>query len=539
VAVYRGNAYQPALSPVGDRLAFVAGEGSDFGIYTALVGGENSVRLTNNPGDWAPGWSPDGRQIAFYRFSDDGLAIYTIPALGGTEHRVYQGPANTWWGYAGLSWSPDGETIAFTQHSKDKIHSRISLLSLSDFSTRPLTSPDDNHQDIFPSYSPDGSFIAFERSNVNGTTDDIYVVPLTGGDPKRITFDFRDKSGTAWAAGQEIVFSSWLSPGGSGTLWRVPVAGGAPTTIAGVGLGAIFPSIARGARRLAYQHVFTKRNIWRLGLKDEKRRERPPALLISETGNKMRPHFSPDGKRIAFESDRLGRWEIWTCDVNGSNCAQSTSLQRVAGAPQWSPDGRYIAFEFHPAEKSEIYLLDIATGQARPLPTNPGWDNLAPSWSRDGQWLYFGSSRGAAPLRFQLWKVPMSGGAAVQVTKNGGLQGFESADARFVYHTKYDVPGIWRMPIGGGEETLVVSDFDSINYRNWVLCEKGIYLTSFKTHSQGTIAFFEFSTRKLTPIWDLEKSAGWGLTLSPDGHSLAYVQTDFSESKIMVVENFH
>jgi Tol biopolymer transport system component/DNA-binding winged helix-turn-helix (wHTH) protein len=540
VAVYHGNAGDPALSPDGDRVAFVAGEESNFGIYTALVGGENSIRLTNNPGDRFPTWSPDGRQIAFYRYSDDGTGIYTIPALGGTEHRIYKGPSNTWPESSGLAWSPDGETIAFTENNKDKIHSHIALLSMGDFRTRPLTWPDDRHMDYLPAYSPNGHFIAFQRDNVGGTTGDIYIVPARGGEPKPVTHDLRSKAGLAWTPdGKEIIFSRGNEYERSGSLWRLPVSGGTPTAIAGVGGGAIHPSVARRARRLVYEHVFTKENLWQLDLSDEKHRRGSPTALLSEAGNKMRPHFSPDGRRIAFESDRLGYWEIWACDANGSNCGQLTSLHIIAGAAQWSPDGRYIAFEFHPHEQSEIYLLDVATGQARLLPTNPGFDNLAPSWSRDGQWLYFGSTRGAAPVRFQLWKVPIAGGPTKQVTKNGGLQAFESADGRVLYHTKYDVPGIWKMPVEGGDEALVLGDFNSILFRDWVVCEKGIYLISFTTHPQGTIQFFDVYSRKLTPLWDLEKTAGWGVTLAPDGHSLVYVQNDFNEANIMLVENFH
>ena len=94
------------------------------------------------------------------------------------------------------------------------------------------------------------------------------------------------------------------------------------------------------------------------------------------------------------------------------------------------------------------------------------------------------------------------------------------------------------MPIVGGPESLVIRDFNSILFRSWTVGEEGIYLISFETHSQGTIEFFEFSTRTMTPVWNLEKTAAWGLTLSPDGQALAYVQNDFDESNIMVVNNF-
>jgi Tol biopolymer transport system component len=305
-------------------------------------------------------------------------------------------------------------------------------------------------------------------------------------------------------------------------------------------LGAFNPSIPRRSNLLAYQDVVSKDYIWRLDLKDEKHRRGPPNLLVSEKGRKMRPHFSPDGERITLESDRLGSWEIWTCNAgDGSNCAQLTSLHRVAGGANWSPDGRFVAFEFHPEEQSEIYVVEVANGQARLVPTMSGSDNLAPSWSRDGQWLYFASRRGAGRSRFQIWKLPVKGGSPVQVTKNGGIYGLESSDGRFLYFLKYDVPGIWKMPINGGEESLVLDRSHRILFRDWAVAKKGIYFISFETHPEGTIEFFEFSTRKIIPIWDLEKPANWGLALSPDAGSLLYVQREFSESNIMLVKNFH
>ena len=534
-----GYEIDPAFSPDGNQVAFVAGEGRDSGIYTTVVGGEKPLRLTRNPGDRFPAWSPDSRQIAFYRYSDQGLAVYIIPALGGTEHRVYNGPLSTLQ-YAGLDWSPDGEVLAFCEYNKDKIHSRITLLSLADFTTKALTTPPDQYQDLYPTFSPDGSNIAFQRANVFGTTADIFVVPTAGGTPKQLTFDHGNKFGApAWTQdGQDLVYSSW-SRGGLTSLWRISVSGGTPRSIEGVGLGAFNPTIPRRGYQLAYQSVLEKDTIWRIDLANEKLRRGPPIPVILQKGSKMRPHFSPDGKRVAFESDRLGAWEIWTCAADGSDCAQLTTLHGVAGAPNWSPDGRYIAFEFHPQERSEIYIGDVSGGQARLMPSNPGADNLAPSWSRDGKWIYFGSSRGAGSLRFQLWKMPAEGGTPVQVTRNGGIYALESSDGRSLYYLKYETSEIWETPVNGGEERLVLDRCGRILFRNWVVAEKGIYFISFKVRSEGTIEFFEFSTRKLFPIWDLDRPANWGLALSPDGRSLLYVQRDYSQSDIMLVKNFH
>jgi Tol biopolymer transport system component len=59
-----------------------------------MVGGEQSLQLTQNSGDCCPRWSPDGRQIAFSRMGDAGADIYIIPATGGTEHRLFSWPSD-------------------------------------------------------------------------------------------------------------------------------------------------------------------------------------------------------------------------------------------------------------------------------------------------------------------------------------------------------------------------------------------------------------------------------------------------------------
>jgi Tol biopolymer transport system component len=545
----------PAFSPDGNQVAFLElleGENQQkqsSGIYTAVVGGEKSLRLTSNPSDCCPTWSPDGRQVAFVRYTGDELAIYVVPALGGTEHQLYAGPASE---YASLAWSPDGRVLALAE-SSDADHARswIALLSLADSTTRPLTSPPDGYLDASPAFSPDGSKVAFSRGTIAGVANDLFVVSAIGGQPERLTFDNRPMYGhPAWTSdGREIVFSS--ARGGPVSLWRISASGGRPQPVAGVGVTAGYPSISLKGNQLVYQQTLNRFNIWRIDLRDEKHTHGPPILLISGKGDKMRPQFSPDGKRIAFESDRLGYWEIWVCDNNGENCEQLTSLHGTAGTARWSPDGRYIAFEFHYAGHSDIYVVEVAAGGIPQLiPTFAGADNLAPNWSRDGQWIYFASKRGGEP--FQLWKVPAKGGSPVQVTRKGGIYAMESTDDRFLYYSKYEAPGIWKMPLQGGEETRVLDEPAGTNWFDWALARNGIYVLSFKNQPRSrfgirsilrsgpkaTIEFFELTAHRIDPLWVTERPPSWGLAISPDGRSILYVQNEFEESKIMVVKNF-
>jgi Tol biopolymer transport system component len=302
-------------------------------------------------------------------------------------------------------------------------------------------------------------------------------------------------------------------------------------------VGAFLPSISSKGHQLIYQQSSGgNANIWQLNLRDQTHIQGSPAILISEKGGSTRPHFSPDGKRIAFESGRLGYSDIWACDSDGSNCGQLTSLHGVAGAARWSPDGEYIAFEYRPKELSEIYLLEMRSGVPRLLTSLPGADNGGPNWSRDGKWIYFYSDRGSGS--FQLWKMQVNGGTPVQVTKNGGVFAAESADGRFLYYSKFESPGIWRMPLNGGEEIRVLDQPSGDDWWDWALTRGGIYF--FDQSNSGTktgVKFLDFATGRKVSIANADRSC-CGLALSPDGRSILYAHDEPPESSIMLVKNF-
>jgi Tol biopolymer transport system component/DNA-binding winged helix-turn-helix (wHTH) protein len=536
LVVMPGDQHFPVFSPDGNQVAFAAhdSDGKNQGIYTTLIDGTKPLWLAS--GD-SPTWSPDGRQIAFTRYSpgDKPFSINVVSALGGAEHRLYTLPC-----CPGLSWSHDGKILAFSESDEDFSSGRITMLSLADSATRRLSSPPHHGFDRGPVFSPDGSTVAFIRGV--GAVGDLYIVPTAGGEPKRLTFDNSYLMGITWTPdGRDIVFSS--SRRGFFSLWRISASGGTPRSLEGVGVGAINPSISPKGDQLAYEHTFNKASIWRLDLKDEKSVQGSPGRVTSGRGF-GRPNFSPDGKKIAFESDRSGYLEIWSCDSDGSNCAQVTSLRGWVANARWSPDGHYIAFESQLQEYHEISIVEVAGGLPRLIPTFPGADNGAPSWSRDGHWIYFSSNRGGGA--FQLWKVPVNGGSPVQVTKNAGFYGVEAEDGRSLYFSKYEgsgmkdeVPGIWKMSLSGGEETRVLDQPEY--WPDWVLTRNGIYFIRHDlTLFTSTLEFFEFATHKIVPIsilgkWDLE------LAVSPDGRSILYVQNEFSESEsnIMLVKNFH
>ena len=535
-----GKEFLPAFSPDGNQVAFThVGEPNTSGIYVTLVDGQKPLRLTDNPGDSHASWSPDGREIAFVRHTKQELSIYVVSALGGPEHKLHA-LRESQFSNDFLGWSPDGKVLAFTERSADASNrSWIALLSLADLTARTLTSPPSEYADWAPVFSPDGSTVAFARTADPGDLGDLFVLPAKGGEPRQITFDNSLIFGLTWTKdGRDIVFSS--NRGGVPILWRISASGGTSRPVQGTGSPAYNPSIPGKGDWLVYQQTLISDNIWRLDLKNHE----TARVTSTNRGFNWRPNISPDGKKIAFDSDRLGGGfsEIWYCDSDGSNCAQLTSLHAVTGVARWSPDGHHIVFESRRQEHEEIYVAEFPSGRPRLVPTFSGAECGAPNWSRDGQWIYFYSDHQGRP--FQLWKVLLKGGPPIRVTKNGGVYAIESDDGRFVYYSKAQStgvtePGIWKMPVAGGDEVRVVDQPAGGLFFGWALAPHGIYFLNGNP-PDGKINFFDFAAGKTTCIFIAEKPVPYfgGLALSPDGRSLLYSKREFWHSYIMLVKNF-
>jgi Tol biopolymer transport system component len=294
---------------------------------------------------------------------------------------------------------------------------------------------------------------------------------------------------------------------------------------------------------VVYQNVLVEQNIWELPTPSSPSRDPsgdPTFRAVASTVPDTDMQFSPDGTRIAFTSHRSGHSEVWVSNRDGSQAKQLTAFAaggRV-GSPAWSADGKRIAFDVELTGTDHYWHLYVVAADGGPVKrlTSESVNTIRPSWSVDGRWIYFGSDRGGG---WQIWKMPSSGGPAIQVTFGGGYEPVVSWDGQRVYYAKRSVQGIWAVPAEGGEEVQVVSRGRNLNFD---VAENGIFLLDASAKPQPTVEKFSFATQQLETVARLPAGPRYCgpsyLRVTRDGGSMLYQQCDSFTSDIEMLRDF-
>jgi eukaryotic-like serine/threonine-protein kinase len=537
----RGLELGPSLSPDGDQVAFNwNGEKLDnFDVYIKMIGSSEMRRLTTDPApDITPSWSPDGRQIAFIRYRPQGYTIHLVSPLGGSGSDRKLGDFLAAVGTP--SWSPDGRWLAVARARPEGVpppgadpgvplSDGLYLVPAQGGEPRPIPLPQTAGDALNPRFSPDGHHLAYH--SCAGFSCHVDVVELGAdfvptGPPRRLTrrpvFRF---GGLAWTReGKSLVFVEF----GVRRLWRVAVEGTKPPTpIELDSLGAFGPNAAASRDRLVFVREMRNVDIYRF----ETGRPAEPVLASSYWDSN--PHFSPDGRRVAFESERSGEaHEIWLAEADGSNARQLTRGPGLyQGSPRWSPDGRRIAFDSQGEDGHwDIWTIDADGGSPRRLTLGLGDENV-PNWSRDGRSVYFASRPEGGPP--DVWRIPAAGGMEERMTHGGGGVSYESIDGQTLFFKRHflDSP-VLALPLGGGPERQLVecvSDF--------VVGSGGIYYSGCQGVPETPFFLRDPATGRERLLGKPGSPAG-GLTVSPDGKTILFTRSVGEGTDLMMIENF-
>ena len=415
-----GIVRSPSFSPDGNHVAFTwTGPKQDNpDVYVQQIGAGAPLRLTQDAAnDYSPIWSPDGRAIAFLRQRPDSSRheLRLIPPLGGTERKLTEIEPRGFLRAVTLAWCPDSRCVVVTDASSPDVKKPDALfvVSVESGERRQLTNPQSPVlADTDPRVSPDGRWLVFRR-DIAPLSGQLHVVQLDGsltaiGEPRSLTPILLAAYSPEWISNSEIIFSA------KGSLRRMNIAeGSTPERLPFVGEDGVMPAVSRPQpgrpSRLAYVRSFADVNIWRIETTAPGApASSPPVVAISSTRREGIAQLSADGQKVTFMSDRAGEWEVWVADASGANAVRLTSLGANPGFPRWSSrrqdDSRSTGnAEDHPY--GAVYVVPADGGRTRRLTSNRSTD-VFPSFSRDGKWIYFSSTRTGTPF---IWKIPVVG----------------------------------------------------------------------------------------------------------------------------------
>lgn len=168
------------------------------------------------------------------------------------------------------------------------------------------------------------------------------------------------------------------------------------------------------------------------------------------------PALSPDGRRIAFRSEREGGG-LFVLELEGTTVRRVTRVVGEGHNPAWSPDGTRLVYateriDVNPQNsdgKSQLRIVDLAAGEIRPLPTDVSAS--LPAWSPGGRRIAFTRRLGAPEAWIDIWTLPADGGESLPVTddRHTDWDPVWSADGRWIYFAsaRGGSMNLWRAPV--------------------------------------------------------------------------------------------
>jgi eukaryotic-like serine/threonine-protein kinase len=534
----------PAWSPDGTRIAFSREVDGFWNIFIKNIetGDERQVTTVNRD-NIQPVWSPDGQNLLFVRsnqphgkiglsdifgWHDDG-DVWELNLESMTERKFIDDAYNP-------TYSPDGKWVAVDASWAGP--RRLWVVDERGRNPRQISSDiSEAVVHTMPRWSPDGSKIVFQH--IEGTKRDIRVIDRRTEEISWVTDDHFTNIEPYWSSADNMIYFSSYRGGGM-NIWRVSVETDNPaspdrfeqiTTGAGQDINV---SPSPDGTKIAFSVLGLNSDIWLLPVSP--RDGRPtgaPQPLIVTTREDSRGAWSPDGRTIAFNSDRTGDMNIWLYSRDDGSVRQLTRGPGGDYQPNWSPDGTEITFFSSRGGHLDIWSVEVKTGVLEQL-TNRAASDINPFYSPDGNHIAFHSDEEG---RMEPWVMQSDGSVLRRLapitaglhfmrwTQDGSGVIFRSQDASY--------QGLWVAPLDGTEPALFgnpvggahISFSPDYSMIADVVNHQVIWITPMADGEAYDV--FEFDDPEVRidyPVW------------SPDGHYIIFDRSRPSGGNIWLAE---
>jgi len=345
----------PAISPDGVSVAFTRVASGKGDIYVQRIGGRNAILVAGDPAriEAAPVFSPDGASIAFHEASAAG-GIFIAGATGESTRRV------TDFGFH-PAWSPDGLRIVFCTEAINSPAGRISTSALwvveaAGGTPKKLIDGDA----VQPAWSPSGARIAYWA--VESGQRDLYTIPAGGGPRTAVTRDAPLDWGQRWSGdGRFLYFAS--DRGGSMNIWRIAVdetsgePRGEPEPVTAGVTSAEQPSLSADGSRMVFRSAATATNPVAIPFDPATERAGTPKQILDRTGTLVPHGISPGGEWVVLTNTAERQEDLFLIHPDGTGLRRLTDDGFRDRGAVWSPDGKEIAFYSNRTENYGIWAV--------------------------------------------------------------------------------------------------------------------------------------------------------------------------------------
>ncbi|OGU87984.1 MAG: hypothetical protein A2492_13440 [Ignavibacteria bacterium RIFOXYC12_FULL_35_11] len=553
--------FEGAVSPDGRYFSYVDWESGDLAIYEIATG--NRRHLTNK-GSWDKSdefayfsrWSPDGKQIAYDRYTMESLMELRIVGLDSSQPRILYSNKEVVWSQT-YGWSPDGKQILASLF-KENGQNQIVLISIEDGDVRVLKTLELGFDHL--NFSPDGRYIVYHfQQKEDSPESDISILSTDGGREIPLVEHPANDYVLGWAPdGKNILFAS--DRRNSSDAWIIEFSQGkvqgSPKLISSnIGQANPMGFTQKGS---FYYYIYDNAmdiNFAELDPETGKIIDPPKKLSARFEGSLTQPEYSPDGKYIAYISVSRGHSALSIQSLETGKIQEFPSkLMSRVNTPRWSPDGRSILVGgWDWKGKKGIYRIDTQSGVSTLVapPAKLVSESFLGQheWSRDGKSIFLERFFGNMSRSIMLREIE-NGTERELYHEESNSRGFKlscSPDGKWLAFLRMGIKEyvLSIMPAAGGEYRDLYrfkSDNAQIYYQKLIWTTDGKYIlfekfqSAEKNFSLWRIPMEGGEHQKL----ELESESYIVASIHPDGRHIVFSSPSSTgeNSGIWVMENF-